>query len=249
MAIINNLPLEMVQVIVDAICPRCNQRSRRSMRDVHTIVDLARTSKLFNQLATPHLYHRPPLHKWPLLARTLIDRPDLARHVKQLLVPQQTPERACDFWEDRLWMKCGFPPQLVAYLDCQVNRLGFEDDLHPDYISILASLCPNLEKLEFQDEEKMGGPYFPFCRPNSLQNLKKVNMSPPPYDECLGNGSGQSLSDYKALLRAAPNIQRLAVPNLVGSCGLEVLTLENLTHLDILQSALTAEDLGKLLTM
>ncbi|KAK3989070.1 hypothetical protein QBC44DRAFT_370440 [Cladorrhinum sp. PSN332] len=243
MATIRDLPLEMIQAIIGFICPRCNQRSRRSMRAVHTLVDLCRTSKLLNQVATPHLYHRPPLHKWPLLARTLIARPDLAGHAKQLLVPWETPVGAYD-WVTETWPTSGFPHEVVAYRDALVQQLNL--DAQQDYMSILASLCPNLEKLEIEDDLSFTGPHIPFCRPKSLQRLKKVKLMSS-RNEWLGGGHGGGFKHIVPLLNAAPNIQRLTVPKLTDCTGLDGLTVASLTHLDIVESALPAQDFAALL--
>ncbi|KAL2154558.1 hypothetical protein VTH82DRAFT_3234 [Thermothelomyces myriococcoides] len=53
---------------------------------IRALASLCRTSRRFHVAATPHLYHRPDTERWWLLARTLLNHPHLADHVRRLCV-------------------------------------------------------------------------------------------------------------------------------------------------------------------
>ncbi|KAK4158679.1 hypothetical protein QBC43DRAFT_10285 [Cladorrhinum sp. PSN259] len=229
----NELPLEMVEAIIGALCPRCNQRSRRSLRLVHTLFDLCLTSRLLKQVATPHLYHRPSPNKWHLLAGTLIARPDLASQVKQLLIPADMSPYffRVDSWDFKS-RASAVPPEVAAYCDALLQKSDWYTPDPWDYMSLLASLCPNLEKLETQ------ALISPFYSPRSLLNLKRVNIT--------NMDSDWNFGALLPLLDAAPNIERIIVDNIESCSGLEELTLPNLTHVVLLVSLLPADDLARL---
>ncbi|KAK4163555.1 hypothetical protein QBC43DRAFT_289721 [Cladorrhinum sp. PSN259] len=100
------LPIEIIDMILANFCQYCNQDSkgiwnvfsitgnppgrisqeiRAKQRDLSS---LCLTSRAINKSAARHLYHAVSPHfltTWWLLARTLIQRPDLAQHVKRLV--------------------------------------------------------------------------------------------------------------------------------------------------------------------
>ncbi|KAK0672431.1 hypothetical protein QBC41DRAFT_371106 [Cercophora samala] len=82
MTLFAELAFELRDLIVVHFCPCCRPKS--NLVDFSTLLALTSSSKAMNQVATPHVYHRPHIRKWWLFARTLLVCPDLAGNVKQL---------------------------------------------------------------------------------------------------------------------------------------------------------------------
>jgi hypothetical protein len=157
--------------------------------------------------------------------------------VKQLLVPAHLSHYAFKVDPgDFMLLATAVPPEVAAYYHAQLQKSDWDTPGPWDYISFLASLCPNLEKLETQ------ALHSPFYSPRSLLSLKKVNIFNMPVDR------GSDFGSLLPLLDAAPNIERIIVDNLNSCSGLKGLTLPNLTHVVLLESLLPADDLARLFT-
>lgn len=242
---------------MELLCPRCSLHSRRSRTLVRTLVALCVTSKFFNQIATRHLYHRPTLKKWPMLVRTLMARPDLAGQVKQLLAPDTV--QSLHFTSGLHWdSEIHVPSDIEAYYDARLQEYNATalagtqtpptDDgtvsphmnLRSDYIPIVASLCPNLQKLEVEYREN-DRPVLTVCKPSSLLHLIKAKVTRKFHNW------GCDFQIFRPLVEAAPNVERLVI-NCLSSCTWwEGMRLEKVTHLDLMESSVGADDLAMLL--
>ncbi|KAK4465005.1 hypothetical protein QBC42DRAFT_344268 [Cladorrhinum samala] len=257
MATFVTLPLELVDAVMELLCPRCSLNSRRSRTLVHSLLALCLTSKFFNRVATRHLYHRPALHRWPMLARTLLARPDLAGHVKQILAPDTI--QSFHFRRGLHWdYEIDVPSDVEAYYRAIVREIDDDDaletqtapedvlaermaqDMRSDFIPIVASLCPNLQKLEVEYRDNYR-PVLSICKPNTLPKVKKAKVTRK------FQNLGCDFEIFQPLVDAAPNMERLVLNCLSGCSEWEGMRLENLTHLDLMESSLRADDLARLL--
>lgn len=212
---------------------------------------LSRTSRRLHDAAARTLYHRPNTKKWWLLARTLINRPDLAQHVKELCFPEglDMPEGESDV-----------PPEVLAYRNAQrrayaaslpegergefaseatANALFTEEDSE-QAISLLTSLCRGAETIE----AVVGyGNYFPYCAPGSLPALHTVELA-----HC-DTEYGISLYQLQPLLKAAPNLRALRCRSVSEDEYEEDLgvTLDRVTVVDFQCSAIHASALRAVL--
>jgi len=100
---LSKLPIELLERVIKTLCPHCtgdkghphwvsagqghtkrmNPRLGRASRALATISALSRGMK---DMVLPHVYHQPATENWGLLARTLMDRTELAEHVKALVM-------------------------------------------------------------------------------------------------------------------------------------------------------------------
>ncbi|KAK4150380.1 amidase signature domain-containing protein [Chaetomidium leptoderma] len=249
-----NLPLEIALEIVKALCPHCTPKSRLPWYEapvygetykygcdcgnahgetfISALAHLCLTSKLLNTLATPHLYHRPWCVRWPMLARTLLARPDLARHVKHLIgYSWETDDLPLDD------SQC--PMEVVDYyydvLDPRWDNTAGESERGVP-VHILTSLCPNLAALEvFKD-------FLDRSEPASfLKQVRNVQLRHSNPDD------GMDLSYLRQMAREATHLTRLVC----HSMNLDTLqswqepislpTFSRLTHLRIKHSAVAPE--------
>ncbi|KAB5576156.1 hypothetical protein GE09DRAFT_1281867 [Coniochaeta sp. 2T2.1] len=184
-------------------------------RRVSALASLCLTSKAMSDIATRHLYHCPPPEKWSLLARTLITSPDKAEHVRDLRCGQfdwpkdevLIPDEVRAYYQERVE---AYTPVVDADGDFDRERFFRDYNLAAEVhgegwkyyndivaLDIVASLCPDVERLE----ATLG--YFDtffFCAPNSMTALKHVDFRH--YD----TENGVHLTNIAALFRAAPNI-------------------------------------------
>ncbi|KAK0625468.1 hypothetical protein B0T17DRAFT_617557 [Bombardia bombarda] len=149
----SRLPPKLVTAVVEAVymppaprhcqCACCgcvpydkSGKRRKDTDDEHvdTLASLSLTSRQLNAIATWRLYIRPRCAKWWLLARTLIRRPDLAQHVKQLGISHMKDPGV------RGSGTRGKQPR---------HQYGSPDSISSengnDVIDLLSSLCPNAE--------------------------------------------------------------------------------------------------------
>ena len=243
MSSFRDVPLEIALEIIKAICPNCTPRAQRTCfsphrlddcvnpgNDARNIVALARlcqASKFLNSLATPHLYHRPTCVKWPFLARTLILRPDLARHVKHL--------------RGHAWIHCTarFPWEVLEYL-FDGNPAGDpEDEPDSDPVDVLPPLCPNLEDLELTVNY---GDLLVRNTLGSLRHLRNVKLS---HADTEG---GMHFHHLERLNTLAPQLTRIFCdamdmqsPEFDDSETISLATFSNLTDLRFDHSAIAAE--------
>ncbi|KAK4187733.1 hypothetical protein QBC35DRAFT_498112 [Podospora australis] len=212
MATFNDLPLEMVQAIVDCCEP---------YRDI--LCALCLTSKELNRLATPVLYSLsnkffsgqsyPELSfpaKWWLFTRTLIQRPDLAEYLTHLYFPSNAS------WKTPPDDDC--PPEVIAhhrqrhklYLEAIADDRysgfergpGFHQELAGDNkpLDLLLSLCPKLELLDATIDRDVA--FRPFT-PGLFCSLKSAAFSH------RGTRYGMDLGVLEPLFIAAPNLEKL----------------------------------------
>ncbi|KAK0736668.1 hypothetical protein B0T21DRAFT_411820 [Apiosordaria backusii] len=157
MARFQDMPLELVTMIVEQLCyhgepsheHQCHCRSIPCNCDPHessigsdnaTLASLCLTSKLLNDIATKHLYHNPDCEtRWPLLARTLIARQDLAQQVQQFETFQ-----ADDCRED----ENGSPVSLMMALCPNLVGIRADINLGDDFVFSHPRTRPNLKKVE-----------------------------------------------------------------------------------------------------
>ncbi|KAK7419643.1 hypothetical protein QQX98_003234 [Neonectria punicea] len=251
-----DLPLENV---IEMLCRHCTlrdagrhdglyAREHRPAYDKADLVALARLclmSKTLNAIATPRLYHRPATRRSDLLARTLIERPDLASHVR------------C--FADHEWCiqdRGDTPPQLLALHDERARGLLADErddgwawlrsEIEEKTVSetlitaVLVSLCPNLEDIYAVSH------YRPVCilsQPNSLLRLKMLVT----YHG--DTKSGMPFGHLKALSTAAPNLKTIICHELAeqGGSPRAPFVFDHVTGLCLVNSVLNAESLAAVL--
>ncbi|MBE3046338.1 hypothetical protein IMZ48_28150 [Candidatus Bathyarchaeota archaeon] len=259
------LDLDVLNAIIVTFCPYCTPReylSELTYRSAHcppsyqgrdeehrriqALAALCLTSKQVGTLATRHLYHRPTATSWPLLARTLIERPDLARRVKHLntrnwagipgMLDNSFPPEVARHWSS----KVAYP---VEMWDSEDEDSEGEDGKYEDgeeglsqagniALDIVVALCPELEEL---DAVLDGGDAFALLEPGSLPRLRTVAV--------VGKWKlfGMCPVELWRLPTAAPNVHTL-----VGwQIGLSYrqIPLESITHLRLGSSCLQIDSL------
>ncbi|KAJ4291584.1 hypothetical protein N0V88_006183 [Collariella sp. IMI 366227] len=192
---LHDLPLEILNHIISAICLCCQHgldqrcsgclcfRCKKGSSDLKAVAHLKRLCQIstrLNLIATPHLYHRPACQDWWLLARTLIERPDLASHVKHLNI---------DYWHyvsDHLsnplfssllaehFSDSGLARAFEAVAHGNSNSVWWENE-GTESMDMVISLCPGLETL---DASPVTGPgLFSFrAPPGSLPRLNRLTI-------------------------------------------------------------------------
>jgi hypothetical protein len=273
---LSKFPPELIEKILDGLCVHhihslrehedkftwsmdFNPLGRRLWTEPSSLTGLAslcRASKQLNQLATWRLYHTlvapESALSWLLLARTLIERRDLAALVRH-------------FYLDHLRMPEDpslFPPEVMAYYAEQValvpdaglneTSLTEPDESDPYGVSqydaalaLMASLCPNLSTGGFVAGAASGNPStFTLCPPATMLPLREVQVAH--WDtEC-----GFDLSLLTPLFRAAPNLRLLRLIQVGCDEPLEEgLRLEHLTDLELPCSCNSADELVRMLRL
>lgn len=248
--------IAVLEVVIESLCHYCTPRQPlhklpclnahcpaecagrdQERRDIVTLAALCLTSKHINAFATPHLYHRPTCRQWPLLARTLLSRPDLAGHVRHLCLrdwisvyfalPDPTfPVEVAEYWDGKVDYHVEAGPGAAA--EC----------LEADNIelSLVLPLCPNIEELDVP----LGyGDALCFSDAGPMRKLRTVVAA---YDD---PGSGMNLGSLAPLVPAAPNLSTL-VGWQVNACR-DMPVLENVTHLRLGRSSMELEGLRRAL--
>lgn len=248
--------LAVLEAVVEYLCHHCTPRQPlhkrpclnahcgaeclgrgQERRDIPTLAALCQVSKHVNAIATPHLYHRPTCRQWPLLARTLLARPDLARHVRHL--------------STRDWVSVcfalkepGFPAEVARYWDGKVEyhveagegAAGECLEAENVEMSLVVSLCPNLEEL---DTPLTQADAFAFSGPWSMRRLKTVVAA---YDDPV---YGMNLGALARLAAAAPSLSTL-IGWQVNSCY-DMPVPGNVTRLRLGRSSMGIEGLRNVL--
>ncbi|KAH6838330.1 hypothetical protein B0I37DRAFT_387523 [Chaetomium sp. MPI-CAGE-AT-0009] len=243
---IGDLPVELADQIIRPFCIYCTPGGEGSRRNyiettrIKSLASLCLMSRYLNATATRHLYHYLPGRKWPLIARTLLARSDLAQTVKALGL--------CDYWNSDPSLSS---PELVSYYTQQLQtyedglphlmKQGFRYSLRlhsmPDRdntfcdnapVDIVASLCPNLESVEATLRVYYA---FKFSQPASLPRLRTAV-----FHHC-DTENGISLETLQPLFRAAPNLTSLTFNRVVDGHGGFDPPLAQLTHLHFRRSA------------
>ncbi|SPN99143.1 uncharacterized protein DNG_02178 [Cephalotrichum gorgonifer] len=236
-----SIDLPTLATLIESLCPQCNPRqSKLSATNPHdpsrlrTLAAFCLTSRWANSLATPHLYHRPTCARWPLLARTLILRPDLAARVTHLCV-EDWPGVAGDT----------LPPEVLSYWGDMVQNLtGDDTEVDPDDpelmnvgLDLLLPLCPNLEEL---DTVLDNADAFTFAQPGSLRSLRALAVT---YADTEG---GLDLGELSPLAAAAPNLSKILGHQVGGAVELHA-TFANVTHVCLDWSTLGPDCLRNIL--
>lgn len=253
-----SLSLELVQEIIDQLCLHCAspepwqrinedvgilKRDRKTDSHIATLASLCLTSRWLNDIATCHLYHRPSCAKWWLLARTLITRKDIAQYVKQLnigdfLSPDTAlPREVSEYYIEKLLSHAqGLPEAERADFLADKEEKVTSGEINT-VVDILTNLCPNLENL---DTTISYFEVFSFCLPQSMATVKSLAVN---YEdlEC-----GIRFEDLRAFFLAAPNITAIRCFALETCDGLPF-TLDNVTHLDLQHSCISADSLANIL--
>lgn len=233
MALLSDLPAELVEEIVSGLCIACTPVDRRccynsscncaemdpaDLARISALASLCLTSRHLNNIATRHLYHHVHGQKWWLLARTLLARKDLGHLIRSMRIGCCRPIGEDD---------C--PPQVAAYYSSHCNkyldalpesdrvdamsRLD-DDELYTGVSNIqieilCGGLCgPNLETLEAVISYCEVFLYF---APSSMPRLRSVVFS---HGDTM---NGITLGAVAPLFRAAPNITR-ALFCMANSC-------------------------------
>ncbi|KAK3903302.1 hypothetical protein C8A05DRAFT_32957 [Staphylotrichum tortipilum] len=174
------LPAELVEAIVEQLCLSCvpdpagtpacftwtcsfpspynTDRARAA-----ALAGLCLTSRRLSAPATRHLYHRPLCAPWPLLARTLLARPDLAALVCDLpladayrlsptdFCPREVAEYYSAALQNRTLSSAIALPPPPGYDDDDDDPDSSETNLftaHPNApADLLTHLCPSLSTL------------------------------------------------------------------------------------------------------
>lgn len=216
----------------------CRPREAEAADYVRTLAALCLTSRYVNSVATRHLYHRPTCKRWWALARTLLERPDLAGHVRRL--------RHRNWYATESSISWGSLSGVVElHLRKQGRRL---DDVRSGVgsgLPIFMSICPGLTELDIEAMTGYNGAnMFTGCGPGSLKNLKSVSVSP---WYLANNYIGLDVACLAPLRTAAPNLERLAGWQLEESEERGKLPLANIKHLQLLDCTITLDYLHTLL--
>lgn len=223
--------------------------------DLSTLWSLCLTSRQLNDIATRHLYHRPfgahYADTWWLFASTLISRPDMAAHVKELHLDEfhdlegpALPEEISDSFVSDLLVSNGrsgnAPPPASDEQRWTLTRLrGHEEASCAD---LMVSLCPNLETFEaaidiFDDVLWQYIPLFRSCQPRSMPALRNLTIFPKK------TRGGMSFGCIWKLLKAAPNLTTICCSDLASCDGLGF-EMRHVTSLDLRSSAIDDDSLA-----
>jgi len=223
--------------------------------DLSTLWSLCLTSRHFNDIATRHLYHCPfgahDADTWWLLARTLISRPDIAAHVRELhlhkfheLEEPAPPREISDLFASGLLVRNGHsgrtPPSASDEQRWTLPRLMRGEPA--SCIDLMINVCPNLETLEatvdiFDDAKWYYIPLFTFCQPQSMPALRNLTIIPKKIRD------GMSFDYILDLLKAAPYLASICCSGLTSCDGLGF-ELCHVTSLDLKSSAIDDDSLA-----
>ncbi|KAK1753544.1 hypothetical protein QBC47DRAFT_386701 [Echria macrotheca] len=264
MALIQRLPAEIVYKLIEEFSHdheypspcSCRMRSceqkaveKDQLLTNSALAVLGRTCRFFHELTARQLYRYPVVSSmakaWHLV-RTLLARPDLARHVKRLSFNNWT--QADD---------AALPDEVVAYLTQPAKymriRGASKTQLTQDRVSqavarpllidVLLTLCPGLENL-YARFDSWSYEAFGLCTPGSLPSLTAIEL----YHDIKPNFR---LGALVSLLRAAPNLEELRLWNIEGGAAEipEDLVLEHVKTIRLRQCNIDAQTLGHVLAM
>lgn len=292
MASLQGLPTELLEHIIGSFCLRCTYpppcqctprciyispnwtcATRQHLatpwdrdRKGRTLAlhALCLTSRRLQDTATRHLYHHPDTTKWWLLARTLLDQPALAQHIKTLSFPENFDDPPS---------KASLPPQVLSHYQAKLDSYfatapatvpeheheGSPRERHlqnqahvweaygsNDAIALVASLCPAAERFAAVVNHGSEAGLLGLCLPGSLPALRRVEVSH--WD----TENGICLEVLVPLCRAAPGLEVLGCHALsdeseAGEAGMGGVTMAGLRRVDFVNSAMGAGALGDLL--
>lgn len=209
-----DLPVTVMQDIAKFLCPHCRPQQRErddsasrcrircwrledqnaALPHLKGLAGLCRVNKVIHALATPYLYHQPPL--WVLadpgamasLHQTITSRrPDLAGCIKSVHLGIDLP---------RGWT-----------FDMQGGSTPFR---YTELPALFAGLCPNLEELCVRRSTDLSlaggapGPPLRFPPAGSLPRLRSLDVRP-------HTDGGLGIDHLVLLLTVAPNLISLCV--------------------------------------
>ncbi|KAH7121688.1 hypothetical protein EDB81DRAFT_814219 [Dactylonectria macrodidyma] len=259
------LPPELWQHIFSSLCFHCTRSATRdpvpdqrlswvsffpSKAPLTALASLSSVSRMFNALITPLLYHLPITAKTGLLLRTLVDRPDLARHVRELhhaMWCSNRPERRDAYPPAFIELYIRNVEWLLAHHDDvlvpggwdhqRVSNPGYLDDHILD--STVIALCPKLTVLSI---ESCDHNVLVHLAPGSLPHLTAASVTHGDLESAMG------FDRITFLAAAVPNLTTLHL-RYAGTNGDEDKTFfpvfPNVINLRLEESVITSDSWGR----
>ncbi|RTE82410.1 hypothetical protein BHE90_003030 [Fusarium euwallaceae] len=271
MAHLLSLPPEVLHSICASLCNHCNgppsqdpyggcfkgaQFCADNKPRLMALSAMTQTCTALRDIARPYLYHYPCIEAVSrFLPRTIVERPDLAHHVKELSVFDMMCQEEVSaelvgilrtFLREHEDVEGGTAlqeaRQSVWYLDPSKDEVdGFEDIFNTLFTAMVLTKVPNLECLHLELDHAHE---FPFCQPDSLPHLKELVVQH--WDT---EGGADITRSIGPILLAAPALERLK-GLLIGSAKWEEptpLRHEGLKEIFLVSSAVGPEDISTLL--
>ena len=185
------LPLELLLMILDCLCTHHGPRpypgshllkSRPESverRNMDALAKLCRTSKLFNEIATPRLYHQipGPNTEWKQIARTLITRPDLRRFIRHASITMigsgamiRSTWIGSTMIESTVIPPSPLHPEIVSYYERQVSNFPF-GYLEHGYLDPLADWYPRGRPYSDKFQRAAQAVWMSLCGGPNLETL------------------------------------------------------------------------------
>lgn len=268
----DRLPVELVDEIFEWLCPFCaTPVGFAKLKDwgsnifgskydkADALLQLTRTCKLVNAVATPHLYHHPMTSRWWLLARTLLARPDLGLHVRSLLDNDKLRHRPIA----ENTVLAPFPTEVQSHFADSALARATEEERHAitdtslpwrdrmtwsdssETLDMLVSLCPDVQEI-IAIVGTLNTPNILIWSPQaSLPNLRRFKLSKS------SPGAGLSLNLLAQVATAAPNLTSVALFAVEqNASSLQTLpAMPSLVALALRDAAICSETLRKLLAV
>lgn len=211
-----DMPVELMSHICSFLCIHCTgERTRWPMMRQTALSRLSRTCRRLRDIAQPIIFHsfstrRSDEHRLARLLRTLSTRPDLALHMKSLVLAEK-PQHGNLCEADRL------------FVQAVVARLGLghlpdhwtETEGHPLLLAeLILNYTPNLEDLQIplSPDWELGIVRHQAAKP--FRFLPKLRVLEITFYYISGDRRGLSTGQITGLLSAAPSLEELRVPTL-----------------------------------
>ncbi|RSM02390.1 hypothetical protein CEP52_008051 [Fusarium oligoseptatum] len=218
---------------------------------------MTQTCTTLRDIARPYLYHYPCIEAVSrFLLPTLVERTDLAHHVKVLSVFDMTCQDEVSaevlgilrtFLQKHEDVEGGTALQEARqsawYLDPSDDEVdGFEDIFNTLFTAMVLTKVPNLECLHLELDHACE---FPFCQPGSLPHLKELVVQH--WDT---EGGADIMRSISPILLAAPALKRLKGLQIGFAEWKEPTPLrhEALKEIFLVNSAVGPEDISTLLS-
>jgi len=219
------MPTEVLSLAAEKLCVHCldpeaARRGGNNAINTAALATLGQTSRRFNGIANGYLFHAPALtdpSRWPLLARTLIARPDLASKVHILEIDDDQFDSAdynnCTWYSTfscNGWTRL---PEVMAFYNAQ--KAIHDPNGTPPYCvhtdrrsatKVLTALCPNIRKLSSTHVHRDAFLFLGAPGTLMLNSLTEIDLNPP--------GHYNALALCNELLRVAPNLARITIRNI-----------------------------------
>lgn len=253
----SSLPLELVEDIINHVDPPgVDPPTNHS-----TLAALNQTSRLLNSFTTWRLYRTPRYRysNWPLFARTLLARKDLAALVKDLyfhgtrwddpLDPEKFPKEVAAHYLQHWGPKLNYPLTVDASATNTATLFTADADGETDaYVEmdIILNLCAETVESIFVNMMLCYEAFDLLPAPASLPALKSLSFGY--IDAVEGWAMDAEVPMVLNLLRAAAdNLTRLELARVNSRLELDEIVLDKVTHLILHASALKPERLFTLL--